>query len=363
MAEQPVDDSDDRKGDDRPAVYVENIDGVDVVVYRASALGGCERALVAARVGATRHPVPAVIQNAFDEGHRNEPIIMGRFADDHTGQMRLIPNGENQRQVQIPVIWSGKRKTSQPIMVRGSLDGLAIGVSGDLKGKKIVVDAKAFSTSNFDRMLRDPSKLPFWDHYITQQMLYARGVGADWAVLAICEKLGGTVEPESRCHYHWIDVAGEQGRWDEVVSKVRAVEKVAAKILPRVEEGQLPEEQKEVQAIACPCDFACQYPQFHDPVDDIVEIRGDDLSTMKEIASLDRRIREITVELDNLKANRKELAEKMCATYGNKFRGGGIKVTWVHQEIAEQTRVIKAHVRDYPKFTADDSSDKFDWGT
>lgn len=347
-------------GDDRPSVYLEDIDGTQHVIYRASAVGGCERALIAARIGAPRHPIPAVIQKAFDEGHAAEAAILDRFAADHADHLRLLPNGGTQRQVAIPVTWPRKAKASLPVLIRGSLDGLAIGTTGEFKGEKIVVDAKAFATSTFDQMLRDPTKIKFWDHYITQQTVYARGVGANWAVLAIVEKIDGKVGVESRVHYHWINVTREQGRWDELVAIVRRVEQTVKKIGGKIEAGQLGEEQKEVQATPCPCDYACQYPQFHTTNDDTPEIQQRDLDRYTEMLDIDQRIRETEAQLKADKDRRKELAVALVDEYGQKFRGQGFKVTWVRQEVAEQTRVVKAHVREYPKITKDKDAG-FSW--
>lgn len=60
-------------GDDRPIRYIEG----DKVIYRASALGSCERAFVACATGTPAMPYPAEFQEVLDEGTRAEPIISG----------------------------------------------------------------------------------------------------------------------------------------------------------------------------------------------------------------------------------------------------------------------------------------------
>lgn len=75
---------------------------------------------------------------------------------------------------------------------------------------------------------------------------------------------------------------------------------------------------------------------------------------------IDQRIRDSEAQLKADKDRRKELAVALVEEYGQKFRGQGFKVTWVRQEVAEQTRVVKAHVREYPKITKDKDAG-FSW--
>ena len=321
-------------GDDRPSVYMEG----GTVVYRASAIGGCERALLAARVDAYRYPFPDVIVNAFRLGHLNEPAIVNRFIADHP-DIRIM--NRDQHRVEVEVF--------DGIVVRGALDAYGIGVRGELKGRKVVVDAKAFAPSTFDQMLRDPGRIGFWDGYITQQVVYAKGVGATWAVLAVMEKgEDGLVGEGSRVHYHWIDIAAEEGRWTEIATTIDRVEQAAEKLRGE----RAPEDSDVAKGLECPCDYACQYPQFHDAPDDPV-LTGDDAEVLGILARVNEQIKAMKDLVTAAEKWRNEQVEKLVEVHGRKMVGGGWKVTWVEQEVAESVRTIKAHTRRYPRFSRD----------
>lgn len=63
-------------GDDRPIRY---IDPDGTVVYRASALGTCERAFVACATGTPAAPMPDWFREVLDEGTAAEPVISGMW--------------------------------------------------------------------------------------------------------------------------------------------------------------------------------------------------------------------------------------------------------------------------------------------
>jgi hypothetical protein len=90
------------------------------VVYRASALGMCTRALVAARQGYEQQPPPAKLQEVFDAGHRAEEDFFARLSVfDEVVQQQL--------EVSLPI-------TSR-ITVVGHLDGLRISAP---KGAEVI---------------------------------------------------------------------------------------------------------------------------------------------------------------------------------------------------------------------------------
>lgn len=64
------------EGDNRPPAYWEEIDGREVLVIRASAIGGCAWELVAAAQGLDPLPTPQWLQEAFDRGTELEPHII-----------------------------------------------------------------------------------------------------------------------------------------------------------------------------------------------------------------------------------------------------------------------------------------------
>lgn len=91
--------------DNRPSVYIEG----DRVVYRASAVGGCLRALVAARLGYTPLPFDDNSELRMAEGNLHEPAIIDRLEEDG------YEIDAEQREVELVI---GDR-----IVIRGHIDG------------------------------------------------------------------------------------------------------------------------------------------------------------------------------------------------------------------------------------------------
>lgn len=91
--------------DDRPSVYVEG----DRVVYRASAVGGCLRALVACRLGYDPLPFDDNSELRMAEGVLHEPAVLERLEGD--GWVVV----DQQREVELVI---GDR-----IVIRGHIDG------------------------------------------------------------------------------------------------------------------------------------------------------------------------------------------------------------------------------------------------
>lgn len=100
--------------DHRPITYVEEkgVEGGSLVVYRASALGGCMAALVASRLGYTAVPPDANTLALFERGIKAEPEILAYMQE----------NGwyiaEEQKEVEVRV--------NPHIVVRGHIDALGV---------------------------------------------------------------------------------------------------------------------------------------------------------------------------------------------------------------------------------------------
>lgn len=122
-------------GDDRPNVYVE--DGV--VIYRASSLGNCIRSLVASRLEMEPMPHPEFLLKAFDEGNRNEPIIL-QHLNDNGYTLENTGEGE-QLEVEIPI--------GTGIKIRCHPDG--IGYKDLDVDQRRVIEAKAFGKTLWDK--------------------------------------------------------------------------------------------------------------------------------------------------------------------------------------------------------------------
>jgi hypothetical protein len=123
-------------GDNRPPVYIETINGVDVLIIRASAIGHpCMWELVAAGQGHEMLPVPAVLQRAFDEGNTLEPKILD--ACENKGVSFISKQAEGH-------LW-----LSDNVAIRYHPDGVGI-----YDGAWYVVEGKALSNELWQKAVK-----------------------------------------------------------------------------------------------------------------------------------------------------------------------------------------------------------------
>ena len=114
------------------AIVTETPDGI---YYRASALGGCLRALWAARSGQPAAPTPAKMQAVFDRGHEIEPIVINMLKEQGWNIY------DKQKEVILPVTFEEFPDTvsqtpppiTKPLFILGHIDALGApppGISG-----------------------------------------------------------------------------------------------------------------------------------------------------------------------------------------------------------------------------------------
>lgn len=115
-----------------------------LVIYRASALGGCTKQLIALRQGYEEAPVPAQMQKVFDAGHDWEEVVHAR--------MPLVA-----RQTRIELAVSSK------IAVVGHVDGVS----------DTVDEVKSQNQDEWDKFERDGWDMnPLWAKYKWQASAY-----------------------------------------------------------------------------------------------------------------------------------------------------------------------------------------------
>lgn len=136
-----------------PNVY--DIDGV--TYFRASSLGSCSKALIAARLGYDSVGPPEFMKNRFADGHLHEPQILSRVTEEFD-----IPWTDGQLEVDLPI--------SSRVVVRGHIDAL-----GDhpVYGP-CVVDAKALSKASYK--MWENGFFDAWPHYAWQMSAYSYGL-------------------------------------------------------------------------------------------------------------------------------------------------------------------------------------------
>lgn len=326
-------------GDDRPAVYSD--DGT--WVYRASALGGCERALLAARRGETRTPPPPALQEKYDQGHAAEDIIMSRWAAKHADKY-VLTTREAGEQVKVSV---GKVINRQHVEIRGSLDGFGA-VLGDPEDV-VPVDAKAFGKSFWDKL----EKEGIWGfpYYCGQLVVYAEGLRArglyvDRVHLAVALKdEAGKVGLDSPVRYivTYLDELAEHGYSIEGLwEKVERVEKAYRA-------------KADYSTFPCPTEggvWGCPYPQVEDKIEHVL-ITGRGLVEFTQAVSALEEVRAQEKLLKERKAEATATIKGLVDEHGKRIRGAGKKVTWVRTERPERTVTYKASVTEYPKITDD----------
>lgn len=119
--------------DDRPSVYVEG----DRTVFRASALGGCLRALVAARLGYTPLPFDEASELRMGEGNLHEPAILSWLEADQGWMV-----GRRQEELEVLV--------GQRLVIRCHPDGVAV-----RRDDSRVAEAKAMGADPFKRWVTE----------------------------------------------------------------------------------------------------------------------------------------------------------------------------------------------------------------
>ncbi len=321
-------------GDDRPSVYHDP--DIDRWVYRASALGACDRELVAHRRGMVGSPPPDWLQVRFDEGHDWEARILARVEEDQGVSLGLA-----QHQTILEV---GKKAA-----VRGSIDAY-----DDLG---TVVDAKFLGPDLFEKLKNGGIQTS--PHYWWQQGVYAHGMRAEgFKVDNICLAMGlknivGKGEDRevtgiAAMHYLWVDVF-ELPTVAQIKARVMGIERMAGK--PADEWPDCPQ----------PFQYPCAFDWLHEERDVAIEVTDpamvDDLNIA---AGLYDRARKHEAKAKQLKADATEYvkaalaAEDLTPDAGHKLRAGDLEVTWVYSHTP--AKVIpnyerKESVRAYPKFT------------
>lgn len=312
-------------GDDRPSVYFDP--DIERWVYRASALGSCDRELVAHRRGMVGSPTPDWLQVRYDEGHDWEARILTRFSED-TG---LALRGYQAQ---------GALLVGRNVAVRGSIDA---------ETDDAVVDAKFLGPDLYRKLVK--GGIEAFPHYRWQQAVYAHAMEKSRVCLAMgLKEIEGEGDDRqvvgiAEMHYLWVDVA-DLPTVGQIKARVMKLEKLAA--------GD------EWPVCPVPFQYPCAFDYLHDEVDNTVEVEDPEMVTDLAIAArMYDRAKDLEAEVKELKAEGKRYVEialeqqKLSTSEGHKLRAGDVEVTWVYSHtpaavIEKYER--KASTRMYPKF-------------
>lgn len=249
---------------DKPAARLEG----SKVVYRASAVGGCLRGLVASRLGYDPLPPDPGLETIFKEGHRHETLIIEDLEADGIKVDRFDERGD-QLAIELPI--------SERVVIEGHLDGITDG------GR--VLECKALSQTSFEKWQR--KGFGEFQTYADQITCYMAATGRS-ALYAVKNRNTGRVSTQLI---------------DEPPSDIKEIKARVLKAEMYARRGELP-----------PCDrkkgWGCAFRYLHD--------NGDEGATFDEaIESLARAYREAAVREKEAAGMKAEAKERLMQQLGD----------------------------------------------
>ncbi len=231
--------SPDPRGLNHPMAGEETINGQEVGVYRASAVGYCEWALLAARMGMEPAAPPDEMQKVFSEGHDNEETILRLFYQQNKYLSSITAHaGGPDTSCEL---WIGNT-----ILIRGHVDELAEHAPQSV----FVLEAKAVGKSLWHEFIKAIADLPtfdsaggpvfvrgdslfdgtrltgLWEKYRDQLEVYMAATGATQAALIVGRK-PDKVEGEERGlveEIEWVWVTPDVQRLARIKTKIAIIE-------------------------------------------------------------------------------------------------------------------------------------------
>lgn len=309
-------------GDDRPSVYREG----DVWVIRASALGGCMKALIAAGRGVEAAATPDWMQEKFDQGHAGEDIIRQWY----------------QTQARTITPWSGLGTKTYPdadqvafdyrltdnIIIRGHLD--------DLGAEYKLLAPSTYSKATGSEGINVIGTYPW------QLSIYMMAFNAEWWDWVCVEKDEEGLPNLERTHI---------GRFHKPPRSAAEIYERAVTVIDWVEHREYDEYP--------PCDvkqYPCPYYLLEDDDDDIPTLTVDESNTLKWIREAIDRAALMELDAKALKAAAQQDLKTLLTDRKTVLSTDGTKVTWVRTEhpeklVTPKPYTKKAYVTEYPKIT------------
>jgi hypothetical protein len=162
-------------GDDRPMRYVEATKTGERVIYRASSLGACARAVVACARGEFAEAKPAWFQEVLDEGTNAEAAIRSKYR-----WARGVKVQDDQREVELYLGESDGRE----VIVRGHIDGMTWSDPDEPDYLDTLFEAKKFRPSTWPKFQQ--SGIEVNPNYPWQVSVYMHALDLDE-----CDFVGG----------------------------------------------------------------------------------------------------------------------------------------------------------------------------
>jgi hypothetical protein len=326
--------------DERPARYVETRpDGQEVVIYRASSIGSCERALVAAARKYTARPHPEWFQQVLDEGTAMESVIRAMFHE----QAGSDPSEFiDQHLIELEV----GEVDGRLIVVRAHADDVHVSDGA------LVREYKKFRDSSWPNFLRQGVEVHV--NYPWQVSVMMHGLAQEHDAV-VCEFIGGHFDGET------ITEVSHTLLVDPPIP-LKAIIKKLARIERMVNEGLDPSE------VPCQPKFPCGYWFLHDDVDKKAAAETatlpDDPKVLEAWAAWHTANGVLATAkqmVDAAETKKKGAAKIIAAAIGNATRveHDGLELVRVQSTVPERTQVVKAHTKDYfqlPRSTKKEAS-------
>lgn len=196
-------------GDSRPIRYIEHADdGTPTrIIYRASSLGGCERAMIATARGLPTQPHPEWFAEVLEEGNTAEPIISAMW-DEQSG----IPTVRQQEELElwvmdVDLVVAGVTYVDVPVVVRAHIDGRADTVADSPVPELIPTlrEYKKFRNSTWPNFIRQGCEINLFYPWQLAAMMHAiKAVEGDYPLV---EMVAGRWEDDTvqEISVHFID--------------------------------------------------------------------------------------------------------------------------------------------------------------
>jgi hypothetical protein len=324
--------------DNRPPRY---IDG-DKIVYRASSLGMCERALVACANGYAKRDHPEWFQKVLDEGTDNEDAIRMLFHRQQD-ELRLVDgNWIDQYEGELEVVGN--------VVVRYHTDDVNLhpGYSGDnddgsRQPTAILREYKKFRDSTWPNFLTKGIEVnQNYPWQVAAMMWSLRDMGYD----VVCQFVGGHFDGER------IIEVEHKLLLDPPIPRVAIIKKLA-RVERLIAEGLVPDE------VPCQLSYPCGWWYLHDEKPPEVEIEmaaGEQFNTFMDWCRHSEVVKTAKSMLDTAEKAKKFAAEQLAqwvpegaVAVGEGIRGEKVRIKRYQQHVPARTQEVKAHTRDYFK--------------
>lgn len=316
-----------------------NIDiATGTIIYAASALGSCSKALVYDRLGVTAEPPPDWLQKAYDEGNDNEQRVIDLLELQKVWRVvdkaRLLEAGYTfgewmeDRQKDYSDQVRVNAAVLPGIVVRSHLDGvveMAVRPEGwtrevDYVGVQRVLEVKAFGDSYWEKWKKEGIfGFPGYMYQVAAQM---KGTGLG-CVFAVGHKDKDGVVFEVGVEY--IDVLPV--KWLTVIQKIKAIEDV---IGDRIE--NLPCEK--------PLMYPCPFYKLHEP-DEIPMVEDD--TERRLVISLAEEYERHRVAEKHHKDQKQRAGAAIAEFFDGRGEAGG-KVRVGHWQVSDVSYVTEGPI-------------------